>query len=114
MCAIGRVGESILDGLKPEETFRSNIVVTGSTVNELLDLVFEGEVDAALVWEDMMKWEQAKNLNYIPIPDHLNKTKEIWVSTVTVSTDPARAKRFADFVATDGKKIFLKHGFREK
>jgi len=111
MCAIGRVGEAILNDCESHKSFRHNIVVTGSTVNELIQLLINQEVDAALIWKDMLEWPEAKNLQYIALPEDVNKTKEIWVAELATSTDPKRAKRFADFVATEGQRIFIKHGF---
>lgn len=113
MCAIGRVGEAILKDAEPEDNFSSNIVVKGSTVNELLNLVRDNEVDAALVWDDMRKWDSAKELGHIVIPAKMNKIKEIRVATLSTSTNPRQAKLFANFVATEGRSIFIKHGFGE-
>lgn len=113
MAAIGKVGEAILKDAKPENNFRSNIVVTGSTVNELLNLVVDEEVDAALTWNDMLKWNEAKELGHIVIPTKMNKIKEIWVATLSTSSNHKQAKHFANFVATEGRSIFLKHGFGE-
>ena len=111
MCAIGRVAEAILSDSDSQESFRHNIVITGSTVNELLHLVVHGEVDAALGWADMLQWPEAKELQPVAIPDSLNKPKEIRVAVLTTSIVPKRAARFADFVATEGRAIFTKHGY---
>lgn len=113
-CAIGRVGEAILSGASSEQTFRSNVVVTGSTVNELFDMVQDFEVDAALVWEDMVQWDKSGDLTLINLPENMNKTKEIWVASLSSSNVPEMAARFSDFVTTEGQAIFIKHGFRVK
>lgn len=114
MCAIGKVGEAILNNTDSEENFRSNIVVTGSTVNELLHLVKDKEVDAALVWSDMLTWESAGDLKEVSIPGNINKIKEIRVAVLSTSTNPKKASQFADFVSSKGQKIFSKHGFGSK
>ncbi|MEN8169992.1 MAG: molybdate ABC transporter substrate-binding protein [Pseudomonadota bacterium] len=114
MCAIGRIAEAILSSSALQETFRPNIVITGSTVNELLQLVVDGEVDAALLWTDMLQWPEAKGLIPIALPDDVNKPKEIRVTVLSTSTSPNQAMRFADFVATEGQDIFTKHGFGVK
>jgi len=111
MCAIGRVAENIIHDSDPRDSFQRNIVITGSTVNELLHLVVHQEVDAALIWSDMLQWPEAKGLQAITIPDAINKPKEIQVAVLTTSIDPKRAARFADFVAGKGRAIFIKHGF---
>ena len=114
-CAIGKVGAAILMAAPAEQSFQPNIVVTGSTVNELYNMVNDAEVDAALAWKDMVKWQNNNNLKYIALPDNLNKEKEIWVAALSVSTAPEKANLFADFVAsTRGRSIFQKHGFGEK
>ena len=95
-----------------QEAFRNNIVVTGSTVNELLNLVANQEVDAALVWTDMIQWPEAKGLKLITIPDAINTPKEIRVAILATSTNPKQAALFADFVATEGQKVFIKNRFR--
>ena len=114
MCAIGRIGETILSASTLQQSFRPNIVITGSTVNELLQLVVDGEVDAALIWSDMLRWPEARELIPIALPDDINKPKEIRVAVLSTTTSPDRAIRFADFVATEGREIFAKHGFGGK
>lgn len=112
MCAIGRVAEDIATNSGQQNLFRQNIVVTGSTVNELLLLVANAEVDTALVWTDMLKWPEAEGLQLITIPDAINTPKEIRVAILSTSTNPEQAALFANFMTTEGKKIFAKHGFR--
>ena len=114
MCAIGRIAETILSDSTPQQTFRPNIVITGSTVNELLQLVVDGEVDASMIWNDMLQWPEAMDLMQIALPDDINKPKEIRVTVLSTSTSPDRATRFADFIAAEGRDIFAKHGFGKK
>lgn len=111
MNAIGRIAESIDKNAPPQQRFSSNIVVMASTVNELLELVADGEVDAAMIWKDMMQWPIAQGLMQVEVPKEINKPKEVRVATLSSSLDGKRAALFADYVATEGSKIFLKHGF---
>lgn len=111
MNAIGKLVEAILKDADPSLSFRDNIAITASTVNELLQMVADGQVDAAVVWSDMLNWESAKGLVAIEIPPAINKSKEIWVCTLTTSAVPARARHFADYVAGEGRGYFVKHGF---
>ncbi len=114
MAAIGRIVESLLQDAPPQQSFRHNIVVAGSTVNELLQLVVNGEVDAAMVWADMLQWETAKGLAMVEIPVAINKPKEIRACTLSTSKNPELAARFAAYVAGEGRIIFEKHGFGKK
>ena len=82
--------------------------------DELLDLVLNKEVDAALVWSDMKLWQKARDLRFIELPPGINKTEEIQIAVLSTTTDKKNASVFADFVATEGRKLFTKHGFGEK
>jgi len=111
MAAIGRVAKDMIENTPDSENFGKNIVVKASTVNELLTLVAERKVDAALVWTDMMSWETARGLALIPVPGHINRIKEIWVAELSTSNNSEQAATFADYVAGPGKALFAKHGF---
>lgn len=111
MAAIGRVSEKILAKTNAPDNFRSNIVITATTVNELLQLVNERKVDAALVWKDMLTWDGAAQLRQIPIPADVNQARQIWAAELTTSQAPGQAAAFLDLMAKEGKQIFSRHGF---
>jgi molybdate transport system substrate-binding protein len=114
MCAIGRVADSIIKDSDREQEFTKNIAITGSTVNELLDLVMRREVDASLIWADMLVWPEALNLQRIDIPEEINKPKKIHVAVLSTAAEKKAAIIFADFVATEGRSFFRTHGFGER
>jgi ABC-type molybdate transport system substrate-binding protein len=114
MCAAGTVSEKIMDDSAKDVAFAQNVAITASTVNELLDLVVQKEVDASLVWTDMLKWPEAGELKKIEIPQDINKIQEITVAVLTTTADRKNADLFGDFVAAEGRKIFAEHGFGEK
>ncbi|MDD5613387.1 MAG: substrate-binding domain-containing protein, partial [Gallionella sp.] len=114
MAAIGRLSDAVLKEAPAELNFSRNIVVSASTVNELLKLVAAGEVDAALLWGDMLQWEDAKGLTAIALPPEFHQVKEIRVATLSSSLAPRDARDFADFVASEGRAVFEKHGFGRK
>jgi molybdate transport system substrate-binding protein len=113
MCAIGRVSEEIIKASSKEEELVKNISITGSTVNELLDLVLNKDVDASLVWRDMKLWPEAKDLKMVEISQDINKPKKIHIAVLSTATDKKNATLFVDFVATEGRTLFVKHGFGE-
>ena len=114
MAALGRINDAILKNLPPEESYQKNIYVTGSTVNEVLQLLINEEVDAAMVWTDMLKWEQSRDLQLVKIPAHLNKTKEIMAAVLSTSENPEQSRRFLEFASSRGREIFVEHGFGQK
>jgi molybdate transport system substrate-binding protein len=114
MCAIGRVADSIIMDSDWEQEFTRNIAITGSTVNELLDLVLRREVDASLIWKDMLSWPEAQDLQGIEIPETINKPKKIHVAVLSTTAEKKTAILFADFVATEGRAFFRAHGFGDR
>lgn len=112
MCAIGKVAETIISASDQKAVLRQNIVITASTVNELLSLVINREVDAALVWGDMLQWPEAAELQLVAIPEAINSPKEIRVAILKHTSNAKQAALFAEFVATEGKVIFANQGFR--
>lgn len=113
MCAVGRISQGIFESMAESEGLIRNIAVTGTTVSELLDLVLEGEVDAAMVWADMMLWPEAEELTAIAIPAALHRPEEIYIAVLATTKNRRQAARFADFVARERRSVFVRHGFGE-
>lgn len=111
MAAIGLVANAILKETTPESNFQQNIVVTASSVNELIQLVIDGEVDAALIWRDMLTWKGADALSEVVVPSQYNKVKEIRVGVLSTSNAPKQATKFYDYMKSKGRLVFEKHGF---
>lgn len=111
MCSIGMTTQKILAGAEDKTGITNNIVINASTVVELFDLVANNEVDASLIWKDMLSRPGAQGLKPLPIPEEINIIKEIPVAVLSTTTDLASAKLFAEYVATEGKAIFIKNGF---
>ena len=114
MCTLGKIVGSILGASGKEADFEKNITMRASTANEMLNLIINGDVDAAMTWTDMLTWPQAKDLKMIEIPQAINKTKKIHVAVLKSTIAPKSANLFANFIVTEGKAIFIKHGFGEK
>jgi len=114
MCSMGEVANKIISRSALKEGLAKNIVIRSPTVVELLSLVIKKEVDAAIIWKDAMHWPEFRDLKGIEIPPDINEPNEIHVAVLTTSEHKKRAQLFADFVASEGKTIFVKHGFSEK
>jgi molybdate transport system substrate-binding protein len=113
LTAIGKTTQNILERSAPDQNFSSNIVVSASTSNQLIQLLLNEELDAALVWKDLLNLESANDLGEISIPKSINVTKEIRVSTLSTSRNQSGAKRFLEFVTTEGRAVFTNHGFSQ-
>ena len=114
MCAIGKIADEMIEKSGLKENIAKNIEIRTPTVNELLNLLIKQEIDVAIIWEDMLKWPEAENIKGIKIPSHWDMVREISVAVLTISEDKDMAQLFADFVASKGRAIFRKYGFRER
>ena len=116
-CAIGKVAKKILEKNGLWQKVEKNVLTFTPTVNQLLIYIATGQADAAIVWEDMTSWAQAKGkITVVPIPAKQNIVKTI-PTAVTVcakkhgTLDIARS--FNDFVATpQSLTIWGKWGFK--
>jgi len=114
MCAIGRAAEKIIAKSELRESLTENTVIRSAHVGELLNLLIGRKADAAIVWQDMLRWPQSRELEGVEIPSDLNEIEEIHVAVLTTSEDKKTAQLFADFVATEGKATFEKGGFGKR
>jgi molybdate transport system substrate-binding protein len=114
MCSIGAVADAIISESELRDDIRNNIVIRSATVNGLLNLAVKKEVDAAIIWKDMMAWPESKDLVAIEIPHDINQIKEVHVVVLSVSENVNNAQLFAEFMATEGRAIFEKNGFVER
>jgi len=114
MCSMGRVAESILEKSNLKDQLTQNIVIKTSTGVEIADLILKKEVHAGIVWRDLLTRLEYQDLRRVEISSALNAIQEIHIAVLTISQNKNAAQLFADFVASEGKVIFKKHGFGEK
>lgn len=116
-CAIGKVAKKILEKNGLWEKVKKNVLTFTPTVNQLIIYIITGQADAAIIWEDMTSWTQAKGkITVITIPTKQNIIKTI-PTAVTVCAEKhdvlAIARLFNDFIATPkALTIWEKWGFK--
>ena len=116
-CAIGKVAKKILEKNGLWQKVKKNVLTFTPTVNQLLIYIATGQADAAIVWEDMTSWAQAKGkITVVTIPAKQNIIKTI-PTAVTVCAEKHGvldiARSFNDFIATPkALTIWEKWGFK--
>ncbi len=120
-CAIGRVTIKIFkkNGLYSLfiEKLKRGEIVEAPTVNQLLLYVVTGQVDAAIIWEDLATWPQSKGkIEIIHIPANENIIKTIAAAVTIYAKRDGNlniAEKFVKFISSsEGLKIWEKWGFR--
>ena len=110
-CAIGKLGDKILEKNGIKDAVGDNVIARGATVNVLLVYVSRGDVDAAITWEETVLFAPDET-DIIKIPEEENIIKIIPIGTSTFSENKESARKFVDFVTSDyGKAVYEKYGF---
>jgi molybdate transport system substrate-binding protein len=111
--AIGRVAKQILEKNKLWERVTPNINVYAPTVNQLLIYVALRQVDAAIIWGDMVVWAEGKGkLDVVRIAESKNITKTIPTAVCTKAPHRNLAMRFNDYISSpEGLGVWQKWGF---
>jgi molybdate transport system substrate-binding protein len=110
-CAIGRLGNEILEKSGIYDAVEKNVITRTATVNELIVSISMGLVDAAITWEETVLFAPGE-VDIIQIPKGKNIINIIPIGSLTFSKNRDMARKFVDFVTSDeGKAIFEKYGF---
>jgi molybdate transport system substrate-binding protein len=110
-CAIGKLGNKILEKNGIYDAVDVNVIARSATVNELVVYTCMGIADASIIWKASLI-ETENESDIIEIPKEQNNIKIIPIGTLTFSENKDNANKFVDFVASaEGKAIFEKHGF---
>jgi molybdate transport system substrate-binding protein len=112
--AIGKASAKILEKNNLKDAVEKNVVVTSTTVNQLLTYLITGQVDATIIWEDMTSWrENSDKIEVIKIPDNQNIFSDIPVGITSFAENKDASYKFAEFLhSNEGKIIWEKWGFK--
>jgi len=111
--AIGRVAKKILQKNKLWDSVTPNISVYAPTVNQLLIYVALKQVDAAIIWGDLVTWAEGKGkLETVRIADKKNIIMTIPTAVCTQAPHTDLAMKFNAYVSSpEGLAIWEKWGF---
>ncbi|MCL2114746.1 MAG: molybdate ABC transporter substrate-binding protein [Methanobrevibacter sp.] len=111
--AIGKVTAIILEKNNLSSAVEKNVVVTTTTVNQLLTYLITGQIDATIIWEDMTSWQEGEGkIEVIEIPADENEVSTVPVGITTFAKDKDASQKFQEFITSDeGKAVWEKWGF---
>jgi len=120
----GHVIKNLLKNFPDGDAVMSNVVAQSKGHQTRCNYVIEGALDAAIVW-GAVAHEFSKKLKTIIIPkEYIDtitsatyqesdlKNVKVTVGITAKAKGSERAKKFYDFIVTDCKDIFKKHGFK--
>lgn len=108
-CAIGKLGDKILEKNKVKADVDRNVIARASTVNELVTYIVMDQADASLIWEDLYV---PGKMEIIAVPKKQNIIKVVPIGVLACSDKKDTAEQFVEFVSSEeGKAVFARHGF---
>lgn len=106
--AIGRVTYKILKKADLWKELQPKIVVKTPTVNQLVLYLQSGQIDAAIIWKELV--QKLKNVKVIKFPPKLVEKEPIPIGVTTFSKNPKEALKFENFLLKH-KEVFKSFGF---
>ncbi len=112
--AVGKQSIKILNKTGDLAAVKSNVVVYAPTVNQLMTYLTSGQVDVAIVTEDIATTGEAQGkVDVIQIPENQNSIATIGAGLTVFTQNKGLATKFEDFItSSEGLTIWQKHGFK--
>ena len=112
LASLGRiVTKKVIEQHPKGEDILRNVVVYGSSSQDVLKLYHQGGIDAIIEWDVMAATPEGRGLIVVPLEKPYQVKDELFVGLLTTSRQPQAAKKFYDYLTTTGKEVFRKHGY---
>ena len=112
LASLGRiVTENIIKKHPKGDDILSNVVVYGSSSQDVLRLYREGGIDAIIEWDVMAATQEGKGLIVVPLEEPYQVKDELFAGLLTTAHEPVLAKKFYDYLISKGRDVFRKHGY---
>jgi molybdenum ABC transporter molybdate-binding protein len=110
--AVGKLTREALTKSGHWETIEEQTLVFKPTVNDVAADVKVGTVDAAFVWDAIVR--QMPALEAVDLPELADATASMGIGVLATSKQPTAALRFARFLSASDRGLpeFEKHGFK--
>lgn len=112
--AVGKESIKLLNKSGNLAAVKKNVVVYAPTVNQLLTYLTSGQVDVAIITEDMANTTAAQGkIDVITIPKDQNAIATIAVGMTIFTQNKPLATKFEDYItSSQGLTIWENHGFK--
>lgn len=109
--SVGKVTKKIFEEAGEWERLKKK-AKTQPTVNEIATTVELGAVDAAVVWDAIVR-QRSEKLDLVELPEFDRHTQEIYIGVLTTCKNPAAALKFCRYLQAPSKggEQFEREGF---
>lgn len=110
--SIGKLTKNILQKSKQWEAVRDKAKVTQLTVNDLINSLLLETVDAAIVWDALVR-QHADKLDMVELPEFDAAVQKTHIAVLKTCKHPAAALRFCRYLQAPekGGKAFERYGY---
>lgn len=106
----GSIADKVIESSPAKDAIHSNITVFSTNINEMIQLLMDGKVDAFINWDVVAQTNP--DLMAIEIPADINQKLEMWVAIPTYTSSRDDAAGFLEFIQGDeGQQAFKDAGF---
>jgi molybdate transport system substrate-binding protein len=112
LASLGRiVTKNVIERHPQGEAILKNVVVYGSSSQDVLKLYRAGGIDAIIEWDVMAATPEGKGLVVVPLEKPYQVKDELVAGLLTTAQEPLLAKKLYDYLTTTGTGVFRKHGY---
>ena len=112
LASLGRiVRQNIIEKHPRGDDILKNVVVYGSSTQDVLKLYRKGGIDAIIEWDVMAATPEGQGLIVVPLKKPYQVRDELVAGLLTHAHNPKAARKFYDYLITRGKEVFRKHGY---
>jgi ABC-type molybdate transport system substrate-binding protein len=106
----GIIADKVIESSPANDAIRSNITVFSTSINEMIQLLMDGKVDALINWDVVAQTNPG--LMAIEIPADINQKLEMWIAIPKYTSSKDDAAGFLEFIKGDeGQQAFKDAGF---
>lgn len=106
----GSIADKIIGNSLEKDAIRGNITVFSANINEMTQLVLDGQADVLINWDVVAKANP--DLKAIEIPADINQSLEMWVAIPTYTSSRDDAADFLEYIkGVEGQQAFKDAGF---
>ena len=112
LASLGKiVMKNIIERHPKGQDILNNVVVYGSSSQDVLRIYRKGGIDAIIEWDVMATTPAGKGLVVVPLSAPYQVNDKLYAGLLTTAVSPLLAEKFYSYLITEGKEVFRKHGY---
>ncbi len=110
--SLGRiVMKNIINKHPKGQDILANVVMYGSSSQDVLKIYRAGGIDAIIEWDVMASTPEGKGLVVVPLKEPYQVKDKLYAGLLTTARDQKQAKKFYKYLSSKGKQVFRKYGY---